>query len=108
MSQFYRWLLSLCCKAKIYNGLANEDDRNRCSDCGNVIVDMDKGSYDTRSKCYVFLHTYTTTDKHYVVADSKKEATAKFHIGDVEKIKYVDGTTDTVDWEFVEEEFVEL
>jgi len=47
MSQFYCWLLSICCDAKIHNGLFNEDKRNECSGCGEI-VDMDKGTYDTK------------------------------------------------------------
>ena len=44
MSQFYCWLLSICCDAKIHNGLGNEDRRNECIGCGKII-DMDKGCY---------------------------------------------------------------
>ena len=49
MSQFYCWLLSICCDAKIHNGLFNEDKRNGCSGCGKII-DMDKGCYSTSDK----------------------------------------------------------
>lgn len=50
MSHFYCWLLSICCDAKIHNGLCNEDRRLECDDCGNKIVSLDKGSYDTRKR----------------------------------------------------------
>ena len=108
MHPYYSWLLSLCCKAKIYSGLFNKDDRNKCSDCGNEIVDMDKGSYDTRTECYVFLHTSQETNKHYVIADTYEEAEHKFHNGEAESTKYVNYSTDTVDWEFLEKELIEL
>ena len=47
MNHFYSWLLSRCCDAKIHNGLCNEDKRHECSGCGEI-VDMDKGTYDTK------------------------------------------------------------
>ena len=50
MSQFYCWLLSLCCDAKIHNGLIDIDRHNECGGCGNKIKNIDKGSYDTRKK----------------------------------------------------------
>jgi hypothetical protein len=50
MSQFYIWLLSKCCDSKIHNGLADVDRFNECNGCGNEIVDMCKGSYDSRKR----------------------------------------------------------
>ena len=50
MSQFYEWLRSKCCDAKIHTGMFNEDRRDECSGCNNKIVDMDKDSYDIREK----------------------------------------------------------
>lgn len=49
MSQFYVWLRSACCDAKIFNGLFNIKRLDECSDCGNK-VDIDENSYDARIK----------------------------------------------------------
>ena len=47
MSQFYQWLRSKCCDAKIHNGALDSHRRNDCNDCNRKIV-MDKDSYDIR------------------------------------------------------------
>ena len=47
MSQFYVYLRSKCCDAKIHNGLLDIDRHNECGDCGNK-VDLDENSYDAR------------------------------------------------------------
>ena len=46
MSQFYVWLRSACCDAKIFNGLFNVKRLDECFSCGNK-VDVDE-AYDAR------------------------------------------------------------
>ena len=47
MSQFYAWLRSACCDAKIFNGLFNIERLDECFSCGNK-VDVDDDCYDAR------------------------------------------------------------
>jgi len=48
MSQFYVYLRSKCCKAKIHNGLLNIKRLNECNDCNKKLVDITNDSYDIR------------------------------------------------------------
>ena len=48
MSQFYVYLRSKCCNAKIHNGLLNIDRLNECNNCNKKIADIINNSYDIR------------------------------------------------------------
>ena len=48
MSQFYVYLRSKCCNAKIHNGLCDIDRLNECNGCNKKLVDIINDSYDTR------------------------------------------------------------
>ena len=92
MSQFYCWLLSICCDAKIHNGLFNEDKRNECSGCGKII-DMDKGCYSTSDKdndgCCFGINEHNPwwmTEELQRVIDI---ADSRFSIGDICDLWYV-------------------
>ena len=50
MSQFYEYLRSNCCNAKIWNGLFNIDRLNECNRCNKKLVNLDKDSYDIREE----------------------------------------------------------
>ena len=48
MSQYYVYLKSKCCGAKIHNGLLDIGRLNECSGCKEKIKDIINGSYDIR------------------------------------------------------------
>ena len=50
MSQFYVYLRSKCCNAKIWNGMFNIDRLNECNGCNKKIADIINDSYDIREK----------------------------------------------------------